>query len=122
MQRRPRRKAKDHLVFVAERPCLVCGSYPCDPAHIKFADARVLKPQSSNVGMKADDRFVLPLCRRHHDEQHHMPERAFWVRYCHDDPILLALALFSISGDAQEGDRLITNAMSAAWAVRGEEE
>jgi hypothetical protein len=106
MQRRPRRENPKHLRFVSERPCIICGYTPCDAAHIKMADARVLKPQESGIGCKADDRFTLPLCRRHHDQQHAMPERRFWQRY-HLDPILLSLALYSISGDEQEGDRLI---------------
>jgi hypothetical protein len=117
MQRRPRRENPRHLAFVRERPCIICGIWPCDPAHIKFADARVLKPLSSNIGMKADDRFTVPLCRRHHDEQHATSERAWWHSY-HIDPILMALALFSISGDGQEGDRLMTNCMVATQMLR----
>jgi hypothetical protein len=106
MQRRPRRENSNHLCFISERPCVICGYTPCDAAHIKMADARVLKPQESGIGCKADDRFTLPLCRRHHDQQHSMPERRFYQRY-HIDPILLSLALYSISGDEQEADRLI---------------
>jgi len=105
MQRRPRRRNEKHLRFIAERPCLVCGSSPCDAHHIKFADARVLKPQSSNIGMKADDRFTLPLCRRHHEEAHR-GERKFFDAY-HTDAVLMALALHSISGDAEAADNLI---------------
>lgn len=118
MQRRPRRHDNRHLKFVSERPCIVCGRMPCDPAHIKMPDARISKPVSSNLGMKADDRFTLPLCRMHHDQQHNMPEREFWQLY-HTDAILLALALYSISGDEQEGDRLITNAMVTHQAIGG---
>jgi hypothetical protein len=106
MQRRPRQRNDRHLRFVRERPCIICGFMPCEAAHIKMADARVLKPQSSNIGMKADDRFTLPLCPRHHRESHAMPERAWWDSY-HIDAVLLSLALFSLSGDEQEGDRLI---------------
>lgn len=119
MQRRPRRANAKHLAFVRERPCVICGSSPCDPAHIKMADARVLKPMSSNLGMKADDRFTLPLCRHHHEQQHNKPERAWWQSY-HIDPILLALALYSISGDEQEGDRLIRHNMVAMQTIRGD--
>jgi len=105
-QRRPRRLNPKHLRFVRERPCLICGRKPCDAAHIKMPDARVLKPISSNIGMKADDRFTLPLCREHHEEQHRVAEQHFWHHY-RVDPILLSLALFSITGDEQEGDHLI---------------
>lgn len=120
-QRRPRRKSEKHLRFVSERPCIICGSSPCDPAHIKFADARVCKPQSSNVGMKADDRYTLPLCRRHHEDSHQVPERMWWQKQ-HIDPVLIALALYSISGDDQEGDRLIniTRIASQTATVREE--
>src|SRR5262245_58732232 len=118
-QRRPRRQDPKHLTFVRERCCIICGTYPCDAAHIKMADARVLKPLSSNIGMKADDRFTLPLCRRHHEEQHGMAERDFWLRYA-VDPILLSLALYSISGDAQEGDRLISNKVALLHVLKGD--
>jgi len=104
-QRRPRRHNEKHLQFMRGRPCIICGGSPCDAHHIKFADARVLKPQSSNIGMKADDRFTLPLCRRHHEECHR-GERKFFESY-HTDAVLMALALHSISGDAEEADRLI---------------
>jgi hypothetical protein len=105
MQRRPRRHHEKHLRFVRERGCLICGSTPVDAHHIKFADARVCKPQSSNIGMKADDRFVLPLCPNHH-MQAHKGERAFFALH-HVDAVLIALALFSVSGDGEEADRLL---------------
>lgn len=120
MQRRPRRENAKHLAFVRERACIICGSSPCDPAHIKYADARVLKPMSSNIGMKADDRFTLPLCRRHHEEQHAMSERTWWQSY-HIDPVLVSLALYSISGDEQEGDRLMTHCMVGTQMLRGQQ-
>jgi hypothetical protein len=120
MQRRPRKEDSKHLRFVRERPCVICGFTPCDPAHIKMGDSRISKPPSSNLGMKADDRFTLPLCRKHHERQHQMPEREFW-EYYRLDAVLLALALFSISGDEQEGDRLITNAMVSHQILGGKE-
>jgi hypothetical protein len=119
MQRRPRRNVARHLRFVSERPCIICGNYICDAHHLKFADGRILKPISSNIGMKADDRFTLPLCREHHEEAHRMAGRPFWQKYCLADPVLIALALFSITGDEEEGDRLIIHAMHAACTIRG---
>jgi Putative HNHc nuclease len=116
MQRRPRRENKKHLRWIAERACLVCGSSPCDAAHIKHADSRVCKPLSSNIGMKADDRFTIPLCRRHHEECHQLGEKDFFLKYA-CDPILIALALYSVSGDDQEGDHLVrmTYACPIVW-------
>jgi hypothetical protein len=112
MQRRPRRENPKHLRWIAERPCLICSSSPCDAAHIKCADVRIAKPLSSNIGMKADDRFAVPLCRRHHDEQHSGGERTFWRKY-HLDPVLIALALYSITGDGEAGDDLVAFIIAA---------
>jgi hypothetical protein len=70
-----------------------------------MADARIAKP-ITGLGIKPDDRFVLPLCSRHHREQHAGGEREYW-RVLALDPVLLALAFYSISGDAQEAERII---------------
>ena len=118
MQRQPRRHDGKHLRFISERPCLICGRTPSDPHHIKMADWRVCKPQSSNIGMKADDRFVLPLCRDHHEELHSTPERTFYAKYS-VDAILLSLALYSVSGNAEQGDQLVDNAMVLSGIARG---
>ena len=120
MQRRPRQENAKHLRFVRERPCIICGSTPCDAAHIKMPDGRIGKPMSSNIGMKASDHFTLPLCRKHHERSHQVPEREFYEFY-RIDAVLLALALFAVTGDEQEGDRLITNAMVSHQILGGKE-
>ena len=119
MQRRPRKSDKAHLAFVAARPCLICGTNFVDVHHIKMADARVCKPQSSNIGMKADDRYTLPLCRTHHEQLHRDGERKFWGGH-HVNACLLALCLYSCSmcDDGEEADRLITTASYALQAMR----
>ena len=39
----PRRvRDKDHLRYVAEQPCLVCGRHPCEAHHLRFAQPRAL--------------------------------------------------------------------------------
>lgn len=48
-----------------------CGASPCDPAHIRIYGM-------SGVGMKPDDSRVVPLCHKHHMEQHMKGERTFW--------------------------------------------
>jgi hypothetical protein len=53
----PRRyRNKDHLRFVAQQSCLVCGRTPSDPHHLRFTQPRAL-------GRKVSDEFVAPLCR-----------------------------------------------------------
>ena len=60
----PRRvRDKDHVKFVAEQPCLICGRMPADAHHLRFAQHRAL-------GHKASDEFTVPLCRGHHREVH----------------------------------------------------
>jgi Putative HNHc nuclease len=116
MQRRPRRRDEFHLKWIRERPCILCGATPVDAAHIKMADGRIGKPIAS-MNEKADDRFTLPLCRAHHLEQHESPERGFWEGY-HCDPVLLALALYSITGDDEAGDHLIRTTAYALQELR----
>jgi ERF superfamily len=70
----PRRlRDKDHLRYVAQQPCLVCGRAPSDPHHIRFLQLRAL-------GRKVSDEFVVPLCRGHHREVHRSGDEANWWR------------------------------------------
>ena len=106
-QRRPRQHDKAHLDFIRQLPCCVCGDpIHTQAAHIRYSDARVGKV-NAGVGAKPHDRFTVPLCNIHHDQQHNMGnERRFWELY-KIDPILIALALYSISGDMEEAERII---------------
>lgn len=58
-----RLRSKDHLVFVAKQPCLVCGRRPADAHHLRFAQPRAM-------GLKVSDEFTVPLCAGHHDAVH----------------------------------------------------
>ena len=69
----PRRyRNKEHLRFVAQLACLVCGRKPSEPHHLRFMQPRAL-------GSKVSDEFVAPLCRIHHSAVHRVrDERAWW--------------------------------------------
>jgi hypothetical protein len=69
----PRRyRSKQHLRFVAQQPCLVCGRKPSDLHHIRTAQRRAF-------GRKVSDEYVVPLCRTHHRAAHRIgDERRFW--------------------------------------------
>ena len=71
----PRRiRDKEHLKFVASKPCLLCGRQPCDAHHLRFAQPRA-------TGMKVSDEFTVPLCRIHHRQLHDAGnELAWWER------------------------------------------
>ncbi|MGY3408430.1 hypothetical protein ACVWZV_004543 [Bradyrhizobium sp. GM5.1] len=69
-----RQRDREHLRFVAQQPCLVCGRQPCDPHHLKFA-------QAHGLARKVSDEFTVPLCRAHHRELHRADkEREWWSR------------------------------------------
>jgi ERF superfamily len=69
----PRRiRDRDHVRFVAQQSCLLCGRQPCDAHHLRFAQNRAL-------GRRVSDEFTVPLCRGHHRELHrHGDEAAWW--------------------------------------------
>jgi hypothetical protein len=103
-QRRPRKEDKQHLAFIRGLKCCLCGAPNPDPAHIRTASPLHGK---RDVGMqeKSDDKWTVPLCRTHHDEQHAAHERGsetteftWWVSKG-IDPFGLALSLHACSGD-----------------------
>jgi hypothetical protein len=75
MHPEPRRiRDRDHVRFVAQQTCLVCGRRPCDAHHLRFAQGRALS-------RKVSDEFTVPLCRGHHRELHrHGDETAWWQK------------------------------------------
>ncbi len=100
----PRKEQADHLAFIRQLPCVICGKVPSQAAHVRFADARYGK----QVGMqeKPDDKFTTPLCDVHHRSQHSIREIGFWEDIG-IDPHALALALHSVSGDLERGRKII---------------
>lgn len=78
-----------HLALIRQLPCIKCGKSPCDAAHVRKADAEHGKAPGI---MKPDDKWTLPLCHKHHMEQHREGENEFWARLG-VDPIALCLKL-----------------------------
>ena len=77
----PRRiRDRDHVRFVAQQPCLVCGRQPCDAHHLRFAQSRALN-------RKVSDEFTVPLCRGHHRELHRHGDEAAWWSSAGIDPL-----------------------------------
>jgi ERF superfamily len=84
----PRRvRDKDHVRFVANQPCLICGRMPTDPHHLRFAQHRAL-------GRKVSDQFTVPLCRTHHRELHRQVDEPTWWMKFRIDPNSSARALW----------------------------
>ena len=84
----PRRiRSKEHLRFVASRPCVICGRSPSNAHHVRFA-------QSRGVGLKVSDEFTVPLCAIHHHELHQTGREQDWWRGRNIEPLAIAHALW----------------------------
>ena len=82
-----RERDREHLKFVASRPCLICGRTPSDAHHIKFAEQRAM-------GRKVSDRFTVPVCRLHHRELHRRGNERAWWESQGSDPLVIAANLW----------------------------
>jgi len=84
----PRRyRNREHLRYVAQQACLVCGRKPSDPHHLGFTQPRAL-------GRKVSDEFAVPLCRGHHRAVHRSRDERAWWRQAGLDPIKVARRLW----------------------------
>jgi hypothetical protein len=84
----PRRyRNRDHLRYVMQQPCLVCGRKPSDPHHLRYMQPRAL-------GRKASDEFAVPLCRVHHRAAHRVRDERAWWQAAGIDPIKTARRLW----------------------------
>jgi len=104
-QRRPRQEDKDHLSFLRGLHCCLCGAPGPDAAHIRAASP-VHGKQESGLQRKPGDKWVVPLCRAHHDEQHQGNELLFWAKHG-IDPFTLALALYGATGDEEIAEAIL---------------
>jgi len=78
---------RDHVKFVAQQPCLVCGRRTADAHHLRFVQSRAM-------ARKASDEFTVPLCRGHHREVHRSADEAAWWRGIGIDPTAAARSLW----------------------------
>jgi hypothetical protein len=84
----PRRhRSREHLRFVAQQPCLLCGRKPSDPHHLRFMQPHAL-------GRKVSDEFAVPLCRVHHRAVHHAGDEQAWWKAAGTDPVKVARRLW----------------------------
>jgi hypothetical protein len=85
----PRRyRNRDHLRYIAQQACLVCGRKPSDPHHLRHVQPRAL-------GRKASDEFAVPLCRSHHRAVHRAGDERAWWQNAGIDPVKVARKLWN---------------------------
>ena len=107
--REPRVKSDKHLNFVRGLPCLVChDATSTEAAHVRFSCIETGKRQSGK-SEKPDDKWTVPLCGRHHRDQHAMSEREFWLTVG-IDPIKVCKMLWAFSGEHEKGERIALSA------------
>jgi hypothetical protein len=82
-----RYRNREHLRYVAQQACLLCGRKPSDPHHLGFTQPRAL-------GRKVSDEFAVPLCRGHHRAVHRSRDERAWWRQAGLDPIRVARRLW----------------------------
>jgi hypothetical protein len=84
----PRRyRNREHLRYVAQQACLVCGRRQSDPHHLRYLQPRAL-------GRKVSDEFAVPLCRSHHRAVHRASDEQAWWKAAGIDPVEVARRLW----------------------------
>ena len=84
----PRRyRNREHLRYVAQQACLICGRKQSDPHHLRYLQPRAL-------GRKVSDEFAVPLCRSHHRAVHRASDEQAWWTAAGIDPVKVARQLW----------------------------
>jgi len=96
--KRPRERNNAHLDFIRSLPCCCCGNnIETEAAHIRTGELAYGKRPTGGQE-KPSDQWTVPLCNRHHTEQHKGSEKAFWKAQ-NINPYVLAMSLYLRSGD-----------------------
>jgi DNA recombination protein Rad52 len=85
-----RHRSKEHLQYVAQQPCLICGRSPSHAHHVRFA-------QSKGLALKVSDEFTVPLCAIHHSENHSTGDERKWWQTHNIEPLAIARRLWEES-------------------------
>jgi hypothetical protein len=87
----PRRvRDKEHLKYVAQQACMVCGRRPGQAHHIRFIQLRAL-------GSKPSDEWVVSLCATHHRSLHQVGDEEGWWSQLNLDPLIEAQRLWQVT-------------------------
>lgn len=117
-QKRPRVEDAAHLKWIRTLRCCLCGAPGPDAAHIRSASALYGKRETGG-SEKPSDKWTVPLCRTHHDEQHAAGNELVWWASKNVDPFGLALALHHATGDDDMADGILHAQRSAFASSNG---
>jgi ERF superfamily len=117
----PRRyRNREHLRYVAQQACLICGRKQSDAHHLRYLQPRALS-------RKVSDEFAVPLCRSHHRAVHRAGDERAWWKAAGIDPVKVARRLWRQTrlDDPQEhhqagpAARPETRSTASAFTVQG---
>ena len=91
-------RCKEHLRFVAEQPCLICGRSPSHAHHVRYAEP-------SGLGLKVSDEFTVPLCAIHHHHIHTTGKELEWWQERNINPLEIASRLWQQSRNRHPAER-----------------
>ena len=93
-QKEPRQKNEKHLNYIRSLPCCICGGIDTEAAHIRIQSLEYGK-RPTGMQEKSSDKWALPLCNRHHREQHDCGDELKFWDFHGINPFLLAISLRS---------------------------
>jgi hypothetical protein len=97
--RDPRQHDDDYLAYIRKQRCCICGDdTTVEAAHLRVGSINDGIKRDTGMAEKSSDKWALPLCGRHHRQQHTMNEREFWASYG-IDPFALAMQYQQPKGD-----------------------
>jgi hypothetical protein len=107
VSRPPRKKrpgaSRAHLDWIKTLPCCVCLARANDPHHLLGNVDGLPK----GMGRKNEDRWAIPVCRKHHVEAHAAGNDEEWFVTQGIDARALASALWRVTGENGAGLRLV---------------
>jgi hypothetical protein len=94
MQRQPRERDEAYLAYIRQQRCCICGNdQGVQAAHLRMGSINDDKP-STGMAEKSSDRWAVPLCHKHHCEQHSFGDELGWWASYGIDPISLAMRYY----------------------------
>lgn len=105
-KKRPRETDEKHLAWIRTQPCVITGLRPVEAAHVRYGDPFYGKRETGG-GEKPSDKWAVPLSCLMHRQQHDAGDERAWWEAKGIDPLRLALALYSVSGDDEAAETII---------------
>lgn len=109
-QKRNKIVSPKHEQFIRELYCVICGDNTnTECAHVSYADLRYGK-FGRGMSRKEESIWTVPLCNKHHREQHDAGDEHGWWGFYDIDPCRIAAALFIRTGSHEDANLILERA------------